>query len=46
LEIAIDYTAFGHLRFDLTGLKGLDRRTAQALLGALVDAKNLVWLVR
>lgn len=46
LEIAIDHTAFEHLRADLKALRGLDRRKAQDLIGALVDATNLSWLVR
>jgi V/A-type H+/Na+-transporting ATPase subunit C len=46
LEIAIDHTAFEHLRSDLKALTGLDRSKAQDLIGALVDGMNLTWLVR
>ena len=46
LEIAIDQTAFDHLRTDVKALSGLDRRKARDLIGALVDATNLAWLAR
>ncbi|MEJ2661618.1 MAG: V-type ATPase subunit [Desulfobacteraceae bacterium] len=46
LEIAIDHTAFEHLRADVKALSGFDRRKARDLIGALVDATNLSWLVR
>ena len=46
LEIAIDHAAFEHLRTNLKALRGLDRRKAQDLIGALVDGINLSWLVR
>ena len=37
---------FAHLRADLKGLSGLDRRKARELIGTLVDGTNLSWLVR
>ena len=46
LEIAIDHTAFAHLRAEVKALSGLDRRNTRDLIGALVDATNLSWLVR
>jgi V/A-type H+/Na+-transporting ATPase subunit C len=46
LEIAIDHTAFEHLRTDLKTLQRLDRRSARDLIGVLVDGTNLAWLVR
>ncbi|MDX9786939.1 MAG: V-type ATPase subunit [Desulfobacterales bacterium] len=46
LEIAVDMAAFRLLADRISGLRGIDRKTAAGLAGVFTDGVNLSWLVR